>query len=148
MTARMAGLRANSFAAIVMLLIQTALGEWVNLYATLPAADKGASVGKGYAQAISKGPVGLSIHAVLGTLLIITAAGALVRASRLRRPAMIGAAAAGLLAIVIAAVGGASFVGNGDNGASMSMAIATLVAIGAYALIVLMSASPARRDGQ
>jgi len=36
--ARMTGLRANSFAAIVILLIEYGLGAWVSLYGHLPAS--------------------------------------------------------------------------------------------------------------
>ena len=36
-----AGLRANSLAAVVMLVIEFALGVVVNLYTTLPATDAG-----------------------------------------------------------------------------------------------------------
>ena len=136
----MTALRANSFAAIVILLIEFALGVWVNLYGHLPASDHGANVASGYAKAVSDGPAGLSIHAVLGAILVISAVTALVRAVRIRRAAMVGATAVGLLAIVSAAFSGASFVGNGDNGASMGMAVAAALAVGAYALVLLLSA--------
>lgn len=139
-TARFAGLRANSFAAIMVLLVQFCLGMWVNLYGQLPAADHGANVGAGFTRAISGGPVGLSIHAVVGALLVISAVTATVRAVLVRRPAVIAAAVLGLLAIVDAAASGASFVGNGSNGASMNMAVATAVAIAAYAFVLLVSA--------
>jgi hypothetical protein len=146
--ARMTGLRANSFAAIVILLIEYGLGVWVNLYGHLPASDHGANIATGFARAVSKGPAGLSIHAVLGAILVISAVTAVVRAALVRRPVMVGATAAGLAAIAVAALSGASFVGDDSNGASMSMAVAAGVAIGAYALVLLLSAGaaePARR---
>ena len=141
--ARMTGLRANSFAAIVILLIEYGLGVWVNLYGHLPASDHGANIATGFAQAVSKGPVGLSIHAVLGAILVISAVTAVVRAALVRRPVMVGATAVGLLAIVMAALSGASFVGDDSNRASLSMAVAAGVAIGAYALVLLLSAGAA-----
>jgi hypothetical protein len=146
--ARMTGLRANSFAAIVILLIEYGLGVWVSLYGHLPASDHGANIATGFARAVSKGPAGLSIHAVLGAILVISAVTAIVRAALVRRPVMVGATAVGLAAIVVAALSGASFVGDDSNGASMSMAVAAGVAIGAYALVLLLSAGaaePARR---
>lgn len=142
----MTGLRANSFAAIVILLIEYGLGIWVNLFGHLPASDHGASPATGFGRAVSNGPVGLSIHAVLGVLLVITAVTAVVRAALVGRRALIGAAVVGLLAIVDAAFSGASFVGNGANGASMSMAVAAGVAIGAYAFVLLLSAGGAARS--
>ncbi len=141
--ARMTGLRANSFAAIVILLTEYGLGVWVSLYDHLPASDHGASIAMGFARAVSEGPAGLSIHAVLGAILVISAVTAIVRAALVRRPVMVGATAAGLVAIVVAALGGASFVGDGSNGASMTMAAAGGVAIGAYALVLLLSAGAA-----
>jgi hypothetical protein len=144
----MTGLRANSFAAIVILLIEYGLGVWVSLYGHLPASDHGANIATGFARAVSKGPAGLSIHAVLGAILVISAVTAIVRAALVRRPVMVGATAVGLAAIVVAALSGASFVGDDSNGASMSMAVAAGVAIGAYALVLLLSvgaAEPARR---
>ncbi len=45
--ARMTGLRANSFAAIVILLTEYGLGVWVSLYGHLPASDHGASIAMG-----------------------------------------------------------------------------------------------------
>jgi hypothetical protein len=140
---RMRGLRANSFAAIVILLIEYGLGVWVSLYGHLPASDHGADLATGFAQAVSKGPAGLSIHAVLGAILVISAITAVVRAALARRPAMVGATAVGLLAIVLAVLSGASFVGDDSNGASMSMAVGAGLAIGAYALVLLLSAGAA-----
>lgn len=138
---RLPGLRGNSFGALVILLLQYGLGIWTNLYAHIPAADHGANVGSGFARAISNGPVGLSIHAVLGVILIAAAAAALVRAFLVRHAVLIAAAAVGLICIVVAGLSGASFVGSASNAASMSMAIAAGVAIGAYALILYLSGS-------
>lgn len=104
------GLRANSFAAVVILLVEYGLGMWVNLYGQLPASDHGASIATGFARAIHKGPVGLSVHALLGVILIVSALTAVVRVVLVRRPALIGAATVGLVAVVMAPFSGASFV--------------------------------------
>lgn len=136
---RLRGLRANSLAAVVILLIEYGFGTWVNLYGRLPSSDHGANIASGFARAVSKGPVGLSIHALLGVILIVSAISAVVRAVLVRRPALVGAAAVSLVAIVVAAVSGASFVGNGNDGVSMSMAVAAGIAIGPYALILFLS---------
>jgi len=47
----------------------------------------------------------------------------------------------GLVAVVGAALSGASFVGRGGNASSMSMAVAAGLAIGAYALVLFLSAA-------
>jgi hypothetical protein len=141
--ARVRGLRANSFAAVVILVVEYGLGMWVNLYGQLPASDQGASIATGFARSIYKGPVGLSVHALLGVVLIISALTAVVRAVLVRRPALIGVTAVGLVAVVAAAFSGASFVGDGSNGSSMGMAVAAGAAIAAYALALLLSAGTA-----
>ena len=135
------GLRANSFAAVVILLIEYGLGIWINLYGHLPASDHGANIPTGFARAIANGPVGLSIHALLGVVLIVSAVTALVRSVLIHRPALIAVTVLGLVAIVVGASSGATFVGKGDNASSMTMAIAAGVAIGAYTLVLLISAS-------
>lgn len=143
-------LRGNSFGAVVILLIQYGLGIWVNLYAHLPASDHGANIATGFARAVSNGPVGLSVHALLGVVLIVSAVAALVRAIRVHQPVFTAATAVGLAAIVVAAISGASFVGDGANAASLSMAIAAGVAIAAYAFVLLISAGrsvPSRTQG-
>lgn len=132
-------LRGNCFGAIVMLLVQYGLGMWVNLYGHLPASDHGANIATGFARAVAKGPAGLSIHAILGVLLILSAAAALLRTVQIRRAFLIGAALVGLLCIAAAGLSGARFVESMSNGASITMAIGAGIAIGAYALILLLA---------
>jgi hypothetical protein len=56
-----------------MLLAEYCPGVWVNLYAQLPAADHGAGLLPAFGRAVAKGPVTLALHAVPGTLLLVTA---------------------------------------------------------------------------
>jgi hypothetical protein len=135
------GLRANSFAAVVILLVEYGLGIWVNLYGRLPASDHGANLAAGFGRAVAGGPAGLSIHAVLGAVLVVSAAIALARSILIRRVTLIALTSVGLLSIAAAALSGARFVGNGDNASSMTMAVAAGTAIGAYALVLLVTAA-------
>jgi hypothetical protein len=82
---RVSGLRRASFAAFVMLVVQFAVGIYVSLYVTVPSADHG----HGFGQAIANGPAGLTLHIVLGLLLILAALGFLVQAILARQPALI-----------------------------------------------------------
>jgi hypothetical protein len=82
-------LRANSLAAVVMLLTEYALGTWVNLYARLPASDHGHGSLAAFGSAVANGPAVLAVHAVLGTLLLITGITAVVRAAMARRAAWV-----------------------------------------------------------
>lgn len=118
-------LRGSSMGALVMLILQFALGIGVNLYIS-PA--KG-----GFGEAFSNGPL-LAIHAVLGLLLILAAISQLVLAIRVRQRAIIALSAVGLLAIVVAASSGASFLSDQAEGSSLGMALATAVAMLCYAV--------------
>src|ERR1700722_20967482 len=98
-TSRINALRRASFAAVVMLVVQFALGIYVNLYVTVPSADHG----HGFGQAIANGPAGLTLHIVLGLLLILAALGFLVQAIAAPRPALTAAAVLGLVTMIGAA---------------------------------------------
>lgn len=144
---RTRGLRAAALTAVVILAIEYGFGVWVNLYARLSAADRGAGLFAGIRRAFADGPPGLSIHAVIGVVLLATASSVLVRALLARRPILSAVAATGLCAIVVAALSGARFVGHSTNSASLAMALAGGVAIVCYASI-LFAASAATRDPQ
>jgi hypothetical protein len=75
----------------------------------------------------------------LGVVLILSAVTAVVRSVLVRRTMFVAVTAVGLVAIVVAAWSGASFVANGSSAASMGMAIATGLAIGAYVLVLFAS---------
>jgi hypothetical protein len=129
-------LRGSAMGAMVMLILQYALGIGVNLYVT---PGKG-----GLSEAFKNGPV-LALHAVLGVLLILAAIGLLVRAIMARHRAVIIASAVGLVAIIAAAGSGVSFLSSKANGASMGMAMATAVAFLCYALCLLLLGSRGSR---
>ncbi|HZD65308.1 MAG TPA: hypothetical protein VE152_04345 [Acidimicrobiales bacterium] len=143
-------LRAASLAGLMMLVVEDGLGMWVNLYARVPPADHGAGLGSGVAKAvvngglvtvIANGPVGLSVHVVVGLILLLTAIFVVVRAAFARRALLVSTAAVGLAAMLVAAGGGARFVGQGNPNASLVMALGTGLAILCYAVILF--ASPA-----
>lgn len=136
--ARANGLRANALAAIVMLLIQYCLGISVNLDSTLPTADHGTSLFGGFPSAVGNGPILLTLHALLGTLLLITALAALLRSVRVAAPRPIALTALALLAICVAWVSGSEFVGQQRTGASLAMALATAAAILCYVLVIFL----------
>jgi hypothetical protein len=142
------GLRANALAGLIMILVEYSLGISVNLYSTLPSADRGKTGFAGLGAAIGNGPLLVTLHALLGTLLLGTGIAATVRASRLRARALIALGGGALLATVVAWVSGSDFVGHQKNGASLAMALAAAVAMLCYALIIFVlwpgRATPAR----
>jgi hypothetical protein len=136
--ARVGGLRANALAAVVMLLLQYCLGMWVALRAALPAGDQGKTLLAAFGAAVGDGPLLLSLHAILGTLLLATAAAALVRSSRLAWLPAIALSAVALLSIVVAWLAGSRYVGHLTSGSSLAMALATAVAILCYTLVIFL----------
>jgi hypothetical protein len=142
---RISGLRRASFAAFVMLVVQFALGIYVNLYVTVPSGDHG----HGFGQAITNGPAGLTLHIVLGLLLILAALGFLVQAILARLPALIVVAVAGLLAMIGAGASGSAFAGSGRDGASMAMGALAAVGLLCYgtSLFLLPKSAARGHDG-
>jgi hypothetical protein len=138
---RTAGLRQASLAALVLLLIQYGIGIGVDLYVTVPAADHGHTI----SPAISNGPGALTVHIVLGLLLILAAAALVVQAIMARHPGVIVTSVIGLLALVGAAAQGAAFVDKGNPSASMIMAILTGVALLCYGISLYLLGSPGQR---
>ena len=136
---RVSGLRRASFAAFVMLVVQFALGMYVNLYITVPSADHG----NGFGQAISNGPAGLTLHIVLGLLLILAALGFLVQAILARHAALVAAAVLGLLAMIGAAASGSAFTGSGKDGASLAMALLAALGLLCYGASLFLLPRPA-----
>lgn len=128
-TAGLSRVRRTSLAVFVLVVAEYVIGMYVNLYATIPRADHG----HGLEAAVGNGPAMLSIHAVLGLLLLLGGLGVLWRAVRSRRPAVIAWSAVGLFALVMAAVAGAGFTSTGDRSASMAMSVLTGVALASYA---------------
>ncbi len=121
-TSRLAALRGNCMGAAVLLIIEFGLGMGVNLYVTLP--EHKSFLSEVFGSAV------LAAHAIVALALLGAAIAALVRAIRARKAIMF--TSAGLAAILVAAIAGASFVGSQSNGASLSMALATAVAMFCY----------------
>jgi len=137
----LAGLRRLSLTALIMLVVQYGLGMVLNLYVAVPASDQRA----GIMQQIASGPLTLTLHVLLGLALIGTAIALLVRAVGVGNRLIAVPAAAGLTAIGGAFASGEIFVRNGQNGASLAMALLTGVALLCY-FGVLARASAAYRQ--
>ncbi len=135
---RISGLRANALAGLIMLLIEYSLGISVNLYSTLPASDRGKTLFAGPVAAVGNGPVLVTLHALLGTLLLVTGTAAVVRASRLGARPLIALSGTALLATLIAWLSGSAFVGHQKDSASLAMALAAAAAILCYALVIFI----------
>ena len=113
----------------IAVVVQYALGIWVNLYVTVPARDQGGGFLTAIGRALANGPVALGIHAGLGLLLVLGSISLVVRSVLSRDRALIVLSALFLLALLGAASSGASFVDSGRDSASASMAMLTGVAL-------------------
>ena len=125
-TTRLSALRGNCMGAAVLLIIQFGLGIGVNLYVTLPKH-------KSFFPTVFSSAT-LAAHVIVALLLLGTAVSALVRAIGARKA--IVPTSVGLAAILAAALAGASFVGDQNDGASLGMALATAVAMFCYLVAV------------
>ena len=65
------GVRRQALAASAALTLEYLLGMGVNLYVTVPAADRGSGIGQAIGRAIMHGPAALALHAVIGLLLVV-----------------------------------------------------------------------------
>ena len=128
-TAGLARLRRGSLAVLVLLVVEYAIGMYVNLYVTVPGADHGGSLGS----AISNGPASLSVHAVIGLLLGLGALGVAAQSILVRHWGLIAASIIGLLAMIFASVAGTGFTSTGADSASMAMSVLSGIAMLCYA---------------
>jgi hypothetical protein len=136
---QLAALRGNTFGVLAMLIVQFAIGIWVNLYATIPAGDKGSGILGAIGKALTSPPASLATHAGVGLLIVLAAAALVVRSILVRHTASIMLSGIGLLAIAAAAVNGARFVADGGPAsASLAMALSTAVAMLCYAIGLLL----------
>ena len=124
--------------------VQYALGIWVNLYVTVPARDQGGGFLTAIGRALANGPVALGIHAGLGLLLVLGSISLVVRSVLSRNRALTVLSALFLLALLGAASSGASFVDSGRDSASASMAMLTGVALICSLISLYVAGSPGR----
>jgi len=122
-------IRRTSLGMSVALLVQFGLGMWVSLYVTVPGRDQGGGEFAAIGRALSSGPAALATHAALGLFLLLGSIVLVVRAVAARRPILIVTTAVSLLATAGAAASGGAFVNAGQDGASLSMALLTGVAL-------------------
>jgi hypothetical protein len=130
----LARLRGQTFGALVMLIVQFAIGVVVNLYVTVPTADRGGFFGA-LGKALTNGPAALASHAGLGLLIVLAALVLIVRAIIIRHTPTIVLSVLGLLSIIGAAANGIRFVSDGGaNNASLAMALAAAGAMLWYSI--------------
>jgi hypothetical protein len=140
---RISGLRSNSLAAIVGLLIEFVLGS--TLYGQVPKDAHGQGLFGAFGESIISGPVLLILHAIVGTLIVVSAATALIRSLTIRRTGLIVVTAVALVAVLLAWFGGSEFANTLSPTAARVMEWSTAIAILGYA-IILFNRAPAEEE--
>jgi hypothetical protein len=125
---RTRSLRIQGWFLLVALVIQYALGMYVNLLVSFPET---ANEGQLWEFAWSQDP--LAAHIILAILILLGAIVALVRALVYKNKKWVVASSIGLIAVLAAGASGASFIPSQVDLYSYSMSLAFLVAILAYA---------------
>lgn len=117
-------------ATLLALVVQFSLGMIVNLYVTVPPSDQHAS----FVQEVETAPFLLTVHVLVGLLLISAAAVFVVRAIGTRDRLVIALAGTGLVAILGAFAAGEAFARSGQPSVSLTMGVLTSVALGCYVI--------------
>ena len=137
--------RRSSLGISVALLVQYALGLWVNLYVTVPGRDHGGGALAAIGRALASGPAALAVHAGLGLLLLAGSIALVVRAVAGRAGFFMTTSAISLLAVLGAAASGAAFVNHGSDAASLTMGLLTAVALLSQLINLFRLSAPAAR---
>jgi hypothetical protein len=120
-------LRTHALVLIGMLIVQYAVGMYIDLFVPFPEGQVGDQL---WGFAWSQAPI--AIHIILALLIFAGAVVLCIRAARTRERVWLWASGIGFLAILAAGGSGASFIPSQDDIFSYSMALAFLVAVFAY----------------
>lgn len=134
-------------AAILLVLVQTAVGMIVNLYVSVPAHHPGAHPSnyvsgsvRSVGWAIGHSAVALVIHACLGLALVVVVIWVAVRSRALHRRAVFAWSVLAAALVIGAGFNGASFLDFANDINSLIMALLALGALACYAVALLLLA--------
>ena len=143
-------MRLGFLTTLITLAVQFMLGMGVNLFVQIPHDHPGANppeyfsgVAQSVTWAILHGHILLTLHAVLGLLLVLGGFGLIVRAIVSRSRSLIIATAAGALGVLGAGFNGGSFLNYHEDFSSMLMATGFAIAAVSYEVGLFLTARPA-----
>jgi hypothetical protein len=147
-------LRRILLAAVLLVVVQAAIGMVVNLYVAVPGNHPGARPANYFAGsfhsvvwAVSHGAAALAIHSSLGLALVVFVIGAAIHAIRAARRSVAAWSVLGGLLVIGAGFNGASFLDFNHDVSSLIMALLALAAIGSYTVALFLlghSSAPVR----
>ncbi|GGF23033.1 hypothetical protein [Subtercola lobariae] len=146
LTKRITGLRTNAFAALVGLLIAFVLGT--TLYGQVPKDAQGRGLFGAFGEVIISGPVLLILHAIVGTLIIVSAATAVIRAILIRNPGFVALMSVAFLAVLLAWFAGSAFANTLAPSAARAMEWSTAVAVLLYAIFLFVCTPQSAKAGE
>jgi hypothetical protein len=138
-------LRDQVFGAVVMILLQTGLGTFVNLFVSIPRHHAGSQPTdffggswRSVIWAIGHGAIALVIHTVLGLLLAIMVIGIIARAISIGRRSVTLWATLGALFTIGAGFNGASFLDYNKDVSSFLMTILALASLLCFVIVIYL----------
>lgn len=142
---RLTGLRSTVLAALIGLLIAFVLGT--TLDGQIPKSAQGRGLLGAFGDAVIGGPILLSLHAIIGTLIVISAATAVVHAVLTRSTRLIALTSGALLCVLLAWLGGSSLADTLAPGADRAMEWSAATALLLYAVVLFLNTpSPGPND--
>ena len=120
-------LRTIAFAMVGLLVLQYVLGMVTNMFVQFPETDQ-----VNLLWDAARGQLPSLAHIILGVLLLVGAIIFVIRATAKHQRGWIVSSAVGLVAILVAAIGGATYVSSQSDAWSMVMALGFIAALLAY----------------
>jgi hypothetical protein len=143
--ATVARLRGQVFGAIVMILLQSGFGMFVDLFVTIPKHHAGANPSnyfsgstRSVAWAIAHGAIALTIHVLLGLLLAIMVITIVARALSIGRGSVITWSILGALGSIGAGFTGAGFLDFNQDVSSFFMAILAFASMLCFVIVIYL----------
>jgi hypothetical protein len=140
-----ARLRGQVFGAVVMIVLQTGIGMFVNLFVSIPKDHAGANPSdyfsgsmRSVVWAIGHGAVALAIHVVLGLLLALMVIGIVARALSIGRGSVITWSILGALGAIGAGFTGAGFLDFNQDVSSFFMAVLALASLLCFVIVIYL----------
>jgi hypothetical protein len=146
--------RGWAFGLLVALLVQFAIGMYVNLFAQIPLNHPGHGAhdffagsyhSVAWAETSPQAPLILAFHAGLGLFLVAGSLWLAVLAIRGRRAGVIWAAVLGALCVIGAGFNGASFLNYNKDANSYVMALLFAAAVLCYSVILALPGNTERQ---
>lgn len=139
----MSGLRRLTLSALLLVLVQAAIGMVVNLYVTVPGRHPGAGAANYFTGsassvgwAISHGAPALAIHATVGLVVAVLVIGVAIRSFTVASRPVRAWSILGALLVIGAGFNGASFLDYNHAVSSLIMALLALGAVACYAVVL------------